>query len=220
MKLTQLFKAYGDLIAHLFHVVRQLFYGIWKLSKLNRPLVSIFGSSKLPGDNKYSQFARDLASRLVDANVSVVTGGGPGIMEAANCGAQKKGDGVRSIGIGVKGLEGGKLNPCVEDYMIMHYYFPRKWLLTRYSMAFVIFPGGVGTLEELTELMTLIQTDKRERVPIVLVGKDFWSDILRWMNKALDQELLFQSDLDNLTITDDIEEAFEVVTRYCAECKV
>ncbi len=145
----------------MFRVVFQLVYGFWRISKLEQPIVSIFGSARLAQDQIYFKQAHDLAQRFIAHDISVLAGGGPGIMEAVTCGAVVH-DGTgkgKSIGIGVRGL-GEKRSLCVQEYFELDYFFARKWLLTQYSSAFIVFPGGFGTLDELAEVLTLIQTKK------------------------------------------------------------
>lgn len=220
MKLSEVLMAYGKVWVHLVRTAVQLTYGIWKISQLEHPLVSIFGSSKVAPESEYAQLARMMGARLADADISVITGGGPGIMEAANCGAQRTKGEVRTLGISVRGLEHERRNLCVDDYMVMSYYFSRKWLLTQYSIAFIIFPGGVGTLEELAELLTLMQTRARAHAPIVLLGEEYWDHIVRWLREqALPNKLIFASDLERITVTDDIDLAYKIVKDYCEACR-
>ena len=197
-------------------VAFQVVYGAWRISRLPKPLVSIFGATRLKKTDRYRQVAHELASKLVQVDISVLTGGGPGIMEAANCGALPRngGKGV-SMGIGVKDLGEGK-NPCVQEYCELDYFFARKWLLTRYSSGFVVFPGGFGTLDELSEVLTLVQVGKLSRVPIVLVGVEYWADFMSWItNEALQHGFIEKEHMSLLTVTDDIEEAFCLVRDAC-----
>lgn len=199
----------------LFRVNLQLLYGIWKVSKLKQPIVSVFGGARLPKEDYYFRQAHELAARLVEEDISVLTGGGPGIMEAASCGAiPRKGKGM-SMGIGVKDLGEGK-NECVNEYFDLDFFFARKWLLTRYSSAFVVFPGGFGTLDELAEVLTQIQTKKLSRVPIVLVGVEYWAPFMQWVKEeALKHGLVSQADIALFTVTDDLEQAFCLVRDEC-----
>jgi uncharacterized protein (TIGR00730 family) len=200
-------------------VVYQTLYGVWRLSGMAKPYVSIFGSARLKNDDLYAKKAYDLARMLIQAEISVVTGGGSmGIMRAANCGAfetispHKK----RSIGIWVKGLEEGR-NSCLQDVITVDYFFARKWLMTSYAMGFVFFPGGYGTLDELFEVLTLIQTGKLPRVPIALVGVEFWEPMLTWFNQeVIAHNLLTSGDLNFFMMSDDIEAIFCFVRSSCA----
>lgn len=195
-----------------------LAYGVWRLTRLPRPRVTIFGGSKIHLDHPYAQQARILSQKLVDNGISVLTGGGPGIMQAANCGVedvvgQSK---SRSMGIAVYGIDEEELTKCVPDLVFMNYFFSRKWLLTYYADVFVFFPGGFGTLDELAEISTLIQTKKLVEGPIILVGVQFWEPLMRWINdSALKEGLLKEKDKNLITVTDDIDEALRLVLERC-----
>ncbi len=204
----------------LMRVSYQTVYGMWRLSKAPFPMVSIFGGARLPLDDAYANAVAQLARMLSKAGVSVLTGGGPGVMEAASCGAVTEEEGERkpigkTIGIGVRDLGEGR-NPCVEDYFELDYFFARKWLLTRYSQAFVVFPGGFGTLDEMAEVLTLMNTKKLQRVPIVLYGVEFWSPFMTWLkNEVLLHNLIVEEDLELFVVTDDLNEAFNIVYKAC-----
>jgi len=200
----------------LFKVIMQVAYGVWRLFKLPQPFVSIFGGARLSQESPYAVQADDLARRFVEHNISVITGGGSGVMHAANCGAiAPKKEGSRSIGIGVKDLGEGR-DPCVQEYFQLDYFFARKWLLTRYSIAFVVFPGGFGTMDELAEILTLIHTNKLARVPIILVGTDYWKHFMSWItDSAFSHNLIPKEDLKLFTVTDDLDEAFCIVRDEC-----
>jgi uncharacterized protein (TIGR00730 family) len=200
-----------------FKVSTQIVYGVWKISKLPQPIVSIFGSAKLAQEDRYSHEANKIAAWLVEAEISVLTGGGPGIMEAANCGAIRsvhKGE-VHSIGIGVRGLNEAK-NLCVEEYFQLDYFFARKWLLTQYSMGFIVFPGGFGTLDELSEVLTLIQTGQMKKVPIVLIGKEYWKPLMSWItDQALVHNIIDKEHIALFSMTDDPYKAFCFIRGKC-----
>lgn len=210
---------YKSLIKTMF----QLMKGIWKISRLPGPTVSIFGGSRLQGTSIYAPQAHDLAVLLVQHDISVLTGGGPGIMEAANCGAfhaETKKTTARSIGITVRGLEEVPFNFCAQEKIIVDYFFVRKWLLIYYSVAFAIFPGGFGTLDELGEVITLMQTKKIKGVPIVLIGKNYWQPFLNWLRDyALKEGLILEADLKMIQATDDIDEALRLLKEHCDVCK-
>lgn len=198
-------------------VFTHLIYGVWRVSKLRQPIISIFGSAKVAQTDKYAQEANQVATWLGEEGISVLTGGGPGIMEAANCGAirpSRKGD-VKSIGIGVRGLNEPQ-NVCVEEYFELDYFFARKWLLTQYSNGFIVFPGGFGTLDELSEVITLIQTKQMKKVPIVLVGKDYWRPFMQWVtDEALPRGLVKSEQVTLFSVTDDPYKAFCFVRGEC-----
>jgi len=157
-----------------------------------------------------------LAKKLVEADISVLTGGGAGIMEAASCGAIPTQGSGHSLGIGVTDLREPR-NPCVQEYFELDYFFARKWLLTHYSIAFVVFPGGFGTLDELFEVLTLMQTKQLKRAPIVLIGKEFWAPFMGWLiDQALRHGTIAEQDVQLFSVTDDLEEAFCTVSNTCA----
>ncbi len=209
-------KLCGSLFFNLMRVFWQLLYGAWKVSKLQQPIVSIFGGARFAQDDVYARQANELAHMFVLNNISVLTGGGPGIMEAASCGAiRPKGSTGKSMGIGVKDLGEGK-NICVQEYFVLNYFFARKWLLTRYSLGFAVFPGGFGTMDELAQVLTLIQTKRINPVPIVLVGKEYWKPFMTWVkDEAFKHGLVSQQDIDLFTVTDDLDEAFALIQKAC-----
>jgi len=208
-----IFKRLADSFVFMFKMIRvifQLTYGVWRISKLSRPRVSIFGSSQIKQNIYSARQAHQIGRWLIEADVSVLTGGGPGIMEAANCGAFPSGakKGVKSIGIGVQGLEQQK-NPCTEEYFEVTYFWARKWLLTNYSDGFIVFPGGFGTIDELFDVLTLIQTGKIKKVPIVLIDREFWKPFMAWVTgKALEHGMIEAEHVKLFSVTDDPYEAF------------
>lgn len=207
-----------ELTAHMSMEYLRVVRGVWRLSKLKQPVVTVFGGSKIAQGHQYARQAHELGKMLIEHGISVLTGGGPGIMEAANCGAfnsEGNGNKARSIGIGVKGLESDKRNKCSNEFIITKYFFARKFLLTRYSTAFVIFPGGFGTLDELFEIATLMQTGHLKRFPIVLIDTAYWTHLIAHIDNAQKEGLLLKQDADLIFVTDSLEEAFK---HLCA-CK-
>jgi uncharacterized protein (TIGR00730 family) len=195
----------------------QLIYGTWKLLKIQPPVVSVFGGSRFTQEHEYAKQAHTFAKRLIDHDISIITGGGSGIMEAVSCGAlegnppSKK---AQCMGINLKGLD--DRNECVKNYFELDFIFARKWLMIKYSTAFVIFPGGFGTLDELAEVLTLIQTAKIPRLPIILVGTDYWDDFMAWMKKeTLEHNLIAKEDMDLFTLTDNLDHAFTIILDIC-----
>jgi uncharacterized protein (TIGR00730 family) len=177
------------------------------------PAVSIFGSARVGRRNRYYGAARRLAAELVKEGFAIITGGGPGIMEAANRGAKDAGG--LSIGANIQLPFEQGLNEYVDLGMEFRYFFVRKVMFVKYAEGFVIFPGGFGTLDELFESLTLIQTGKVEHFPVVLYGKDYWDGMMRWIReKPLYEEKISPEDLDLLTVTSDIDEACEAITRH------
>lgn len=177
------------------------------------PAVSIFGSARVGRRNRYYGAARRLAAELVKQGFAIITGGGPGIMEAANRGAKDAGG--LSIGANIQLPFEQGLNEYVDLGMEFRYFFVRKVMFVKYAEGFVIFPGGFGTLDELFESLTLIQTGKVEHFPVVLYGRDYWDGMMRWIReKPLYEEKISPEDLHLLTVTSDIDEACEAITRH------
>jgi hypothetical protein len=179
--------------------------GIDALADLDRA-VAIFGSARTPATDRYYKGARATAKLLAEAGYSIITGGGPGIMEAANRGA-REGKG-RSIGCNIELPFEQKPNPYVDTLVNFRYFFVRKTMFIKYSSAFVIFPGGYGTLDELLEAIELIQTGKISHFPVVLFGKSYWSGLVDWLRgTVLEHGNIAEADLQLLQIVDSAEEA-------------
>jgi uncharacterized protein (TIGR00730 family) len=177
------------------------------------PAVSIFGSARVGRRNRYYSAARRLAAELSRQGFAIITGGGPGIMEAANRGAKDAG-GV-SIGCNIELPFEQGLNEYVDLGMEFRYFFVRKVMFVKYAEGFVIFPGGFGTLDELFEALTLIQTGKVQHFPLVLYGKDYWDGMMEWIReKPLYEAKISPEDLDLVTITDDVDEACDAITKH------
>jgi uncharacterized protein (TIGR00730 family) len=177
--------------------------------------VSVFGSARIPEDHPDSELAREVGRRLGQAGFCVITGGGPGIMEAANRGALEVG--ARSVGLNIELPFEQDPNQYQNLDLTFHYFFTRKVMFVRYACAFVVFPGGFGTLDELFESLVLIQTDKISDFPVVLVGTEFWSGLLDWVREQLvGRALISPGDLDLVRVTDDVDEIVEVCRRATA----
>lgn len=214
MKLFTRVGRFFILFFHLFHTVVQMVYGAWRISKLHMPIITIFGSARMDSSGYYAQKAMELGQRFINADISILTGGGPGIMEAASCLIKYDGK-ARSIGIGVRNLEPRPRN-CATEYFELEYFFARKWLLTEFSSAFVIFPGGFGTLDEMAGVLTLIQTKKLKRVPMVLIGKEYWDPFVQWITKeALAHGAILPEELEYFYVTDNLDDAFCFVQGKC-----
>ena len=182
-----------------------------ELMKDVNPAVSIFGSARTVPANPYYKMARELAARLSRAGFSIITGGGPGIMEAANRGAKDVGG--HSIGLNIQLPMEQAPNPYQDISIDFRYFFVRKFMFVKYATAYVIFPGGFGTLDELFEALTLIQTDKIKLFPVVLIGSKHWGGLLRWIRDTMiPAGTVSAGDLDLLFLTDDLDEATEIVT--------
>ncbi|HAU30288.1 MAG: Lysine decarboxylase family [candidate division TM6 bacterium GW2011_GWF2_43_17] len=205
----------------LLRVLPQWIVGTWKLMRLKRPIVTVFGGKRLGNASMYEKLAFEMGQKLVTANISVITGGGPGVMRAANCGAAAASNGaIRSMGIGVNGLNIDEpVNECVQEYQLTDYFAVRKHFLTFYSSGFIIFPGGFGTLDELFEILVLMQTNKRPEAPIVLVGRAYWEPLLSWVEKSVKEGFVPQVHADFITITDDIDEALAQMVMTCKKVR-
>ena len=183
--------------------------GFGALAELG-PAVAVFGSARTAPDNPSWAVADDIGRRLAEAGFAVITGGGPGMMEAANKGAVDA-DGV-SVGLGIELPFESGLNPYVELGVNFRYFFVRKTMFVKYSQGFVVLPGGFGTFDELFEALTLVQTRKVTSFPIVLVGRDYWSGLIDWLrDTVLAQGNVNAADLDMVTVTDDPAEAVQVM---------
>jgi uncharacterized protein (TIGR00730 family) len=175
--------------------------------------VTVFGSARTPPDSEQYELARRIGAAVAKAGFAVITGGGPGAMEAANRGAHEAGG--LSIGCNIELPHEQHLNPYVDLSVEFHYFFARKTMFVKYSDAFIIMPGGFGTLDELFEALTLIQTGKIRNFPVVLVGHAYWDGLLAWMRDVqLPAGAIAQEDIDLLQVTDDIDEAVRMITTY------
>jgi len=189
--------------------------GFEKMAEIG-PCVSIFGSARTKPGTEYYELATETAAKLTEAGFGVITGGGPGIMEAGNKGAyEQKGT---SVGLNIELPFEQNHNPYIDpDKNIdFNYFFVRKVMFVKYSQGFVVLPGGFGTLDELFEALTLIQTHKINRFPVVLVGKSFWSGLIDWIKATLRDEFktISPDDIDLFHLVDTAEEVAEVITNY------
>lgn len=218
-----LLKVYLDLVRAFLQLMR----GIWHISRLEHPMVTIFGGAKAQPVSPYAAQAHELARLLVAHDISIITGGGMGIMRAAACGAShvrsKKKLLVTSIGIMVQGIDPATDMHAVmmlnKEYMTVSYFFVRKWLMVNYSVAFAVFPGGFGTLDELGEVLTLMQTKKLAGVPIILIDVAYWTPLLDWIHHTMFTEgLVTQEDMDRIRVTDDVQEAVAFIKERCILC--
>lgn len=177
------------------------------------PAVTVYGSARTPESNPYYQLSMDLGKALVEEGFTVITGGGPGVMESANRGAFEN-DG-RSIGLNVELPMEQKPNPYLSLSLSFRYFFVRKVMLVKYASAFILLPGGYGTMDELFETLTLIQTRKIKPFPVVLIGKDYWQGLLDWMKeRMLGEDMISPEDMDLFHLTDSVEEAISLVKKY------
>jgi uncharacterized protein (TIGR00730 family) len=199
----------------IFKVMAEFVEGFEKLSKIG-PCVSIFGSARTSQENPYYQMTVEIAAKLVRHGYGVITGGGPGIMEAANKGAHSEGG--KSVGLNIQ-LPFEQFNNVYIDrdkLLNFEHFFVRKVMFIKYSQGFIVMPGGFGTLDELFEALTLIQTKKIGRFPIVLVGKSFWSGLMDWIEKIMwKKEInINPEDMDLINIVDTPAEAVRVIDDF------
>jgi len=203
----------------IFRIMAEFVEAFETMAGLDRPAVSVFGSARvLPGSPTY-EMAREVSRKLAEAGFAVITGGGPGAMEAANLGA-REGQGT-SIGLNIRLPHEQAPNPYQDLALDFRYFFIRKVTFVKYASAFVILPGGFGTLDELSEALTLIQTKKILPFPVVLVGREFWAGLLDWLRTTLAADgMIAAGDLELMTIVDSIDEAVELVCReYDQVCR-
>lgn len=195
----------------IFRIMSEFVDGFTFLAQIEKS-VTFFGSARLPEGHPYYELARQLGQRLAKEGYTIVTGGGPGIMQAANQGACEVNG--NSVGLNIQLPMEQRINPYVRQSMSFHYFFSRKVMLDFSAEAYVFFPGGYGTMDEFFELVTLVQTGKMERgVPIIMMGKAFWEPLAKWMEDVMLNQLhtISPGDLDLWTLTDDVEEAVRLV---------
>jgi len=196
----------------VFRIMSEFVEGFHELSRVG-PAVTIFGSARTsPKDKSYRQ-AEKTAAMLVKAGYAVITGGGPGVMEASNKGAYKAGG--HSIGLNIDLPFEQTPNQFITTLIKFHYFFCRKVMFVKYAKAFVIFPGGFGTMDELFESITLVQTKRIERFPIILFDRTYWEGLLEWIkNKVLEDDKISPEDLDIIQIVDRPEEVISAIKRF------
>lgn len=193
----------------IFRIMAEFVDGIETLSSLE-PAVTIFGSARSKPGDKYYAMAEDMGKMLADEGFCVITGGGPGIMEAANKGAKEGGG--QSVGLNIVLPFEQHLNPYANIHLNFRYFFVRKVMFVKYAMSYVIFPGGFGTLDELFEALTLIQTDKIKPFPVVLVGSEYWRGLLDWITETMAAEgMILPEDRAIFAVVDNPKDAVEII---------
>jgi uncharacterized protein (TIGR00730 family) len=198
----------------IFKVMSEMVEGFEKLSRIG-PCVSIFGSARTRETHTYYKLAEEIAYLLTKAGFGIITGGGPGIMEAANKGAHFAGG--KSVGLNINLPFEQNPNPFIDRNKLINFdfFYVRKTMFMRYSMGFIALPGGFGTLDELTEAITLIQTHKLVRFPIILVNREYWSGLISWLEKTLiPEQNISKGDMDLFTVVDTAAEAVEIITEF------
>ena len=202
----------------LFKIMGEFVEGFEKMG-VHNPCISIFGSARTPNTHNNYKLACEIAQRIVDLGFGIITGGGPGIMEAANKGAQEAGG--ASVGLTIDlPFEENNNKYIDKDRMIkFDYFFVRKVMFVKYAQAFVVLPGGFGTLDELMEAITLIQTSKIKKIPIILVGTSFWSGLIHWLKQTLLEQnnTISEGDLDLFSCVDTADEVIDLLKQYYSE---
>jgi uncharacterized protein (TIGR00730 family) len=202
----------------IFKIMGEFVNGFERMSKIG-PCVSIFGSARTKPDNPYYLLAETISKHIVESGYGVITGGGPGIMEAGNKGAHLGGG--TSVGLNIDLPFEQHDNPYIDSdkSLDFDYFFVRKVMFVKYSQGFVVMPGGFGTLDELFEAMTLIQTHKIEKFPIILVGTEFWKDLLQWIKNTLLDKFgnISPKDLDLIHLVDTPEQVIEILDGFYKE---
>jgi uncharacterized protein (TIGR00730 family) len=195
----------------LFAVVKEFLYGFRKLHFIG-PCVTVFGSARFKEDHPYYETARQMGREIVKLGFAVITGGGPGIMEAANRGAKEAGG--RSIGCNIVLPMEQKPNNYLDRWVNIDYFFIRKVLLTKYSYAFVVMPGGYGTMDEFFEAITLIQTGKTMRFPVILMGKEYHEELFKYIGNMISEKTISPEDAKLFLFTDSIPEAIKHIQEF------
>lgn len=202
----------GDESWRLFRILAEFTEGIDALSDLGFA-ISIFGSARTEPDNIFYKQTTELANKLAKEGFSIITGGGPGIMEAGNKGA--KGEQGKSVGLNIVLPKEQNPNPYQNITLNYRYFFARKVMFVKHSMGYVCMPGGFGTLDEFFEALTLVQTNKIYPMPIILFGSKFWQGLLNWVKEQpLQERLISPEDMDLIHLTDDIDEVVDIMLKH------
>lgn len=195
-----------------FHIWLEFIQGFWALRNVGR-CVTVFGSARFTENHPYYELGREIASKISKLGFSIITGGGPGIMEAANRGARDVGG--KSVGCNIILPREQTPNPYLDQVLSFDYFFVRKVMLLKYSLAFVVLPGGFGTLDEIFETLTLIQTRKIKDFPIIMMGKEYWAPLRNFIEQQLvGMQTIEPGDLRYLHYTDSCSEAAEIINSY------
>jgi uncharacterized protein (TIGR00730 family) len=196
----------------VFRIMAEIVEGVETLSKIH-DAVTFFGSARVKPDDIYYQKTEKLAQLLVQAGFSIITGGGPGIMEAANKGAAEAGE--KSVGMNIKLPFEQKPNPYANIHIEYKYFFVRKVMFIKYAVAYVIMPGGFGTMDEFFEALTLIQTRKTKPFPVILMGSEYWQGLIDWLkNQMLKEGKIAPADMELIQIIDDPGEVVKLIKKY------
>ncbi|MDP2912178.1 MAG: TIGR00730 family Rossman fold protein [Candidatus Omnitrophota bacterium] len=196
----------------IFRIMSEFVEGFEELAKIG-PAVTVFGSARTKASDKYYKLAEEVAFLLAKDGYAIITGAGPGIMEAANKGAKKAG--IISIGLNIQVPVAQKPNRFITKLIEFRYFFCRKVMFLKYAKASVIFPGGFGTMDEFFETITLIQTQRMEKLPVVLVGSEYWKGLIDWVKKSMvNANRVSEEDLDIFSIVDEPEEVVRAIKKF------
>lgn len=198
----------------IIRVMAEFLKGFRKLHFVG-PCVTVFGSARLDENHQYYKLARLLGNKLAQMGLTVMTGGGPGVMEAANRGAKEAGG--RSVGCNITLPVEQKQNPYLDTFVTFDYFFVRKVLLFKYSYAFVVLPGGAGTMDEFFEAITLIQTEKILSFPVVLIGKEYFEPLIQFLKTMVEEGTISADDLELMLFTDSVEEAVSHLQKHAVD---
>jgi uncharacterized protein (TIGR00730 family) len=194
-------------------IMQEFSDGFNALAKFGK-IITIFGGTHIKKDDKYYDLARQTAYKLAQEGYSIMTGAGPGIMEAANKGAKEAGDG-KSIGLNIELPVQQKPNSYIDTLIPFRYFFVRKVMFAKYSKAFITFPGGYGTFDELCESLTLIQTKKVRPFPVVIFGSEYWKNFIGWLEKTVaGRGLISQEDLNIFTVVDKVDDVLKAIKDF------
>ncbi len=198
----------------VFRIMAEFVEGFEKMGTI-KPSVAVFGSARTSPDNKYYKLTEEVSKEIVKKGYGIITGGGPGIMEAANKGAREAGG--SSAGVNIELPHEQSSNPYIDydKLLTFRYFFVRKLMFFKYAQGYVLMPGGFGTIDEAFEVLTLIQTGKTSRFPVVLMGKDYWQSLLDWViEKQLKGKYINEEDMNLFSLTDDPKEAANIIAEF------
>lgn len=212
MKRIRVIKAYFYLTSYFLRLFFYLLYGIIKLSRMKQAPITILGGSRLPQDSSYREQAQLIAQNLTHEEIPVLVGGSSSYLETWCHQPHEHKHTIESVmAINVKSTQDQAIS-CIHNDMVLTHFSARKWILMSYSSGFIVFPGGIGTLSELTQLLTLIQTEKRRKAPIVLIGVAYWQPLLEWLkNYTLTENLIKAEHLELFSVTDSLAEAVAII---------
>lgn len=202
----------------MFKIMAEFVEGFDRLEAIG-PCISIYGSARTHEDHKYYQLGVTVAEKFVEEGYGIITGGGPGVMEAANKGAHNKGGKSVGLNIDLPFEQSSNIYVDHDKNIMFNYFFARKVMFVKYAQAFVLLPGGFGTMDELFESLTLIQTKKIDRVPVILMGTEYWGGLMDWIKTTMLEQFgnISAKDLDLIHVTDDPDEAVKIINDFYSD---